>query len=760
MTLERSRIRVLGSVLLAALVVACAPGEKLDTAQQSREPAASSAASLAAVPKERPAGHQRMLHELELIRQRTPDENMFQGDRGLRFARQVLDQLPQGAEPPERWRALTGLANEEIKQGLERAAIDHFEAAYALMPELAESVSSEEAVRAIFRTGIAWLRFGETQNCAVQHNAESCILPIRGAGVHTDQEGSRNAILYFEQVLAASPNDHPVSLKAVWLLNVAYMTLGQYPRGVPEPYRIPEEVFGSGEDFPRFINRAPDLGVATQNLFGGVVVDDFTGDGYLDILTTTFDAAGQAQFFRNEGGLDFSNQTASAGIDGLYGGLNVVQADYDNDGDLDAFILRGAWLSGGGRHPNSLLSNDGEGHFTDVTFDAGLGDAHYPTQTAAWADYDNDGDVDLYIGNEDGEQHFDGPCQLFRNNGDGTFTDVAASAGVDHRGFVKGVIWGDTNGDRFADLYVSTMQGKNLLYRNNRDGTFTDVAAELGVAGPVDSFPVWFWDYDNDGQLDLYVPSYKGETDALAAVAASYFGAEIPFEMPHLYRGIGNGGFENVASKVGLDLFLLPMGANFGDIDNDGYLDFYLGTGYPDYEAVTPNVMYRNLAGSLFSDVTLEGGFGHLQKGHSIAFADFDNDGDQDLFAQMGGAYPGDRASDALYENPGFGNRWLTLDLVGVKSNRSAIGVRIRVDVTEEGKRRSIYKHVNSGGSFGSNPLRQILGLGNASRIDQLEIYWPTSDLTQSFSSAVLDQHYRIIEGGDALSLVEQTPNG
>ena len=177
---------------------------------------------------------------------------------------------------------------------------------------------------------------------------------------------------------------------------------------------------------------------------------------------------------------------------------------------------------GGGRHPNSLLNNDGEGRFTDVTFASGLGDVHYPTQTAAWADYDNDGDVDLYIGNEHGEQHFDGPCQLFKNNGDGTFTDVAATAGVDHRGFVKGVVWGDTNGDRFPDLYVSTMQGENLLYLNNRDGTFTDGGCRTRGRGADRQFPGWFWDYDNDGQLDLYVPSYKGETDALAAVAASY----------------------------------------------------------------------------------------------------------------------------------------------------------------------------------------------------------------------------------------------
>ena len=157
------------------------------------------------------------------------------------------------------------------------------------------------------------------------------------------------------------------------------------------------------------------------------------------------------------------------------------------------------------------------------------------------------------------------------------------------------------------------------------------------------------------------------------------------------------------------------MAGNFGDLDNDGYLDFYLGTGYPDYEALMPNVMYRNRRGTGFADVTSAGGFGHLQKGHGIAFADLDNDGDQDVFEQMGGFLPGDKYFNVAFENPGFGNHWIGVELVGVRSNRSAIGARIRAEVVENGRRRSIYKHVNSGGSFGANPLRQTIGLGEAS---------------------------------------------
>jgi hypothetical protein len=189
------------------------------------------------------------------------------------------------------------------------------------------------------------------------------------------------------------------------------------------------------------------------------------------------------------------------------------------------------------------------------------------------------------------------------------------------------------------------------------------------------------------------------------------------------------------------------MGSNFGDLDNDGYLDFYLGTGYPDYEALMPNVLYHNQGGERFADVTLGVGFGHLQKGHAVTFADFDNDGDQDVFAQMGGAFPGDRFSDALFLNPGFGHHWITLQLVGTRSNRAAIGARLHVVVEHEGEERSIFRHVNSGGSFGGNPLRQTVGLGNASSIKSAEVFWPTSDLTQRFEDLEMDRFYRITEG-------------
>jgi hypothetical protein len=169
------------------------------------------------------------------------------------------------------------------------------------------------------------------------------------------------------------------------------------------------------------------------------------------------------------------------------------------------------------------------------------------------------------------------------------------------------------------------------------------------------------------------------------------------------------------------------MGSNFGDLDNDGWLDFYLSTGYPLYDGLVPNVMYRNRQGTGFADVTTAGGFGHLQKGHAVVFADLDNDGDQDVFNNMGGAYPGDTAPDVLYENPGFPNHWIKIRLVGTRSNRSALGARLRLDVIEDGRPRSIHREVETGTSCGSHPLRREIGVGQARRIKTLEVYWPAA---------------------------------
>ncbi len=690
-------------------------------------------------------GHRRMLELLGEIRDRAPFEHYWLGSRDAQALRDRAAALRPDAPDFNRFELFLKLGEAEQRLGREREAIDYLSRAYELLPKVEHELDEGIVPRVIFNLGFAHMRFGETQNCALGYSPDSCLLPIRGDGVHRLPEGSRRAIQYFTEVLTRVRRNTPGYLSALWLLNIAYMTLGEYPDEVPAEYRIPPESFASDEPFPRFPNVARGAGVDTFSLSGGAVAEDFNHDGYLDLLVSTYDPGGQVRLFLNVRDGSFRDRTAEAGLTGIFGGLNLVHSDYDNDGDADVLMLRGAWMGSYGRHPKSLLRNNGDGTFTDVAFDVGLGEVHSPSQTASWADFDNDGDLDLYVGIESNAD-FKAPCQLFVNGGDGSFEDRASSAGVENDHWTKGVIFGDYDGDRFPDIYLSNLDGANRLYHNNRDGTFTDVAPSLGVTRPMESFPTWFWDFNNDGVLDIYVAAYDALIEDLAA---SYLGLETDAERACLYEGDGRGGFREVAGERNLDRPSAPMGANFGDLDGDGYLDFYLGTGAPAYFTLMPNLMYRNREGRSFADVTAAGGFGSLQKGHAVVFADLDRDGDQDVFEQMGGALAGDRFYDALYLNPGFENRWLAVELAGVQSNRSAIGARIRVQVWEGGASRSIYRHVNSGGSFGANPLEQTIGLGKAERIELLEVYWPTSDLTQSFQDVPMERSIHILEGSD-----------
>lgn len=670
---------------------------------------------------------------LESYRQAT-ETDPFLGNAKLHRAREMIKIL-QHVDGPDR---LIPLHEEIIKLALRlgniEEAIEHVRRAESLMESPDANMSEEGRAAALVQHAIAYLRLAEVQNCVHCRTGESCILPIQGRGVHEETEGAEQAAERLTAALALDPDD----LVAGWLLNVAHMALGSYPEEVPERFRIAPEKFSDRTGFPRFTNVASELGLDTMSLSGGAVADDFDGDGLIDILVSDWSTSGALRIFFNDGRGGFVEGTKEAGLEGLHGGLNMVQADYDNDGKLDVFILRGAWKAEQGRHANSLLRNIGEGRFRDVTRDVGMAEVHYPTQTAAWADFDLDGHLDLFVGNEDF------PCQLFRNDGNGQFHDVARRAGVENNRYAKAVVWGDYDNDGYPDIYVSNYDAPNRLYHNNRDGTFTDVAAQAGVEGPLKSFPAWFWDVNNDGALDLFVASYPMD---MAQLAAEYYDQPITAEADHLYLGDGRGNFQEAGQAMGLSRVTDPMGSNFGDLDNDGYLDFYLGTGAPPFEFLVPNVMYRNRGGAAFEDVTFSGGFGHLQKGHAVAFADFDNDGNLHVFQEMGGAYPGDAFGNALFRNPGFGNHWITVQLVGTASARSAIGARVRVNLEEDGQPRSICRWVNSGGSFGCNPLRQHIGLGSAQQIESIEITWPATGKIQTLRGVDIDQTIRITEG-------------
>ena len=600
---------------------------------------------------------------------------------------------------------------------------------------------------------VTYLKMGELDNCVSPTGSLICTLPLDNSVFQRKEEGSRKAIETLLRLLELDPDN----VKARWLLNIAHMALGTYPEEVPARYVIVVDVAGEDQGVARFDEIATGVGLYAFNLAGGSIVEDFDNDGLLDIMTSTWDPCGQLTYYHNDGDGRFSAHVSRAGLDDQLGGLNLVQTDYNNDGWKDVLVMRGGWMVAAGRIRASLLRNNGDNTFTDVTHEAGIAHPAYPSQAAVWADYDNDGHLDLFACNEEGGSDFqqtviDAPSQLFRNDGDGAFTDVASQAGVTNRRYCKGGAWGDYDNDGDPDLYVSNFGRENRLYRNNGDGTFTDVASDLGVLEPVGSFATWFWDYDNDGWLDLFVAGYGTEIED---VALDYLGLPNDGGRPRLYRNDGAGGFIDVTREAGLYRVHLTMGANFGDVDSDGFPDFYLGTGYPTFDAVGPNIMYRNSEGSRFEDVTFSGGFGHLQKGHGIAFGDLDRDGDQDVFLQVGGFYPGDGFPNALYRNPGHGNRWLSLRLVGVESNRAAIGARIRVDLETARGTRSVYARVTSGGSFGASSLEQHVGLGQAGRIAALEVVWPASGIRQVFDDVPMDSHLEITEGDDAFRVLD-----
>ena len=222
-------------------------------------------------------------------------------------------------------------------------------------------------------------------------------------------------------------------------------------------------------------------------------------------------------------------------------------------------------------------------------------------------------------------------------------------------------------------------------------------------------------------------------------------------ERPRLYHNNHDGTFTDVSHQMHLDKLLLTMGANYGDLDNDGWLDFYLGTGAAPLGNIVPNQMFRNNAGRDFQNVTTSGGFGHLQKGHAVAFGDIDNSGAQDVFEEIGGAMTGDKFYSVLFKNPGNTNHWVKLDLVGVSSNRYAVGARVRVQVHEaDGTARDIYRTVGSGGSFGSSSLRLHVGLGTARSIDAVEIRWPggAANTQRIVGPIAADARYEIRQDG------------
>ncbi|QEC79497.1 CRTAC1 family protein [Mucilaginibacter ginsenosidivorax] len=692
----------------------------------------------------KPHSPMKMADLLQQLKKRNYNpQNVFSSDARLA----ACDSALKADSPNYDVQLLSKKALFELQEGHEQQAVD-------IYSKIAKLPRYMNPINTLPDQAVAFMRLGERANCMLGHNGASCIFPIKGAGIHQAQTGSQQAIETLQSILKSNSQD----AQSRWLLNIAYMTLGRYPDQVPAQYLIPNL---NADDGPHkvkpFTDVAANVGINLNSRAGGSIADDFDGDGYIDIITSGMDLQDHMHYFHNNGDGTFSDRTAQSGLQDEVGGLNIQQTDYNNDGRPDIFIMRGGWLRDGfGNQPGSLLKNNGNGKFTDVTIAAGLQFMH-PTQTAVWADFNNDGWLDVFIGMESHggtDPNNNHPSALYMNNHDGTFKEMAQKAHCQINDFVKGVTSADYNNDGWPDIFLSTMSGRKYLLKNKCKGgnnvDFDDVTEKAGINIKQNTFTTWFFDYNNDGWPDILLGSYNFSTTLGYYAALEALGTPVADNGNiFLFKNNRDGTFTNVTHDVGLNKAVFSMGGNFGDIDNDGYPDIYFGTGNPDFGSLIPNKLFRNIAGKKFADVTSSSRTGNLQKGHGVSFADFRNNGLQDIFIEMGGAYIGDAYKSALYLNPGQNNNsWIGLKLVGTRSNKSAIGSRIKVTFTENGIQRSVFKDVNSGGSFGSSPLRQEIGVGQAKMIDDIEIRWAGSGILQHFYDVKPNQFLEITEDG------------
>ncbi len=514
-----------------------------------------------------------------------------------------------------------------------------------------------------------------------------------------------------------------------------------------------------------FLNVARESGLNAQTIFGGehknkyllettgcgVAFYDYDNDGWLDIFLVNGARLegfpkGEEPFshlFKNNRDGTFTDVTLKAGLNHTGWGQGVCVGDYDNDGYEDLFV------SYYGK--NVLYHNNGDGTFTDVSEKAGVAGKKTRWGTGcAFVDYDRDGHLDLFVANyidldlATAPVPESGPCLyksvmvacgppglkggkniLYHNNGDGTFTDVSDSSGITQVNgtFGLGVLTADFDNDGWPDIYVANDSTPSLLYQNDKKGKFQDIAVEAGCALSADGKPqagmgVSAADYDLDGNLDIVKTNFAGDT-------------------PSLYRNQGGANFEDSTFTGGLGLHTqyLGWGCGFFDFDNDGWPDILICNGhvYPEVEKLQTEagyaqrkLLYRNLRNGRFEDVSMNAGPGISDPSASrgCAFGDFDNDGDIDVVINTVNDYPQLLRCDSRLHN-----NWIKIRTIGTKSNRSGIGARLKC-VTHpagESKPHQQIDEVRSGGSYISqNDLRVHFGIGNAEKVELLEIHWPS----------------------------------
>ena len=474
-----------------------------------------------------------------------------------------------------------------------------------------------------------------------------------------------------------------------------------------------------------------------ETVGSGVAFFDYDADGLLDIyFVNSTDLPGSHsptlpsnRLYHNNGDGTFTDVTERAGIGDTGYGAGCAAADYDNDGDLDLYVTNfGA---------NVLYRNNSDGTFTDVTDDAGVGDNRW-SLGCAFADYDSDGFVDLYVANYidfDFETHINctqkgvatycppesfkgSPDTLYRNNGDGTFTDVTATTGIynaDGKGM--GVVFGDYDNDGDLDCYIGNDAGENFLYHNNGDGTFTNVGWMAGVEADENgnvqgTMGVDFGDYDNDGRLDLIAVNYQQQPNAL-------------------YHNDNGSFFTDVSFVAGMaeSLPYVGWGADFFDVDNDGDKDLLITNGHlqdtvEQYDDTTTypqrNYLLINNGQRHFVNVSMKAGSGlqASEVSRGLATGDYDNDGDLDVLISNANGTP-----QFLRNDSGNQGNWISIRTIGTRSNRAGIGTRVKI---QTGDSIQIDEVRSGSGYLSQNDLRLHFGIGTHKRIDSIEVRWPS----------------------------------
>ncbi len=603
-------------------------------------------------------------------------------------------------------------------------------------------VNSESAV--VARTMLAEAQFRMGEFDAARSINEYLIQEYGGKGLDLGHAWETIGHCYYKkgkykeaaQAFRAAHDAKP-DIKYRWDIRLAYDALGGYPVDLPERYRFPlrQEAIDPASPPARFTDIAPELGINRSNGAGPNGWADTDGDGLYDLVSCGCDTF--CTLYRAKPG-GFFDATIEARLTRLEPGFGSVWADYDNDGDVDLYIARNGW---NGPAPDSLMRNNGDGTFTDVGAAAGLADSG-SSFNATWFDYDRDGWLDLIVTNG---VYLDGSTnRLYRNKGDGTFDDVTSRAGLLEKPFAGtiGLAVGDFDDDGWLDVFYHGRGGPNRLYRNDGDGTFTDVADAAGVIGPREQngYIAFLADLDSDGDLDIFTGSLAAWEQVLAGYAPGYKEGEHP-DKPKLYRNMGEGKFKDVSLAAGFRYPHGVMAAGVADLDNDGYLDIYLGNGNPELRRREPNILYHNRGGVTFEDVTRYSGVGGMGKGHGISFLDWDGDGDLEIYAQYGGFFHGDFAENAFYRNEsGNTNNWLSIRLHQGGGNHEGIGARVTVRAGDLVQTR----HLLAGNGFGStDPPILHYGVGQRKTVDGIEIRWPDGSM-QTLGSQPVNRTLRI----------------